>query len=76
MQIRELVQASGVPAKTIGYYESIGLLPPSERASNNYRAVPLDNRRAVALHRQRREPRRSSWHIAEILALRADLQQL
>ncbi|GAB4431973.1 MAG: hypothetical protein OHK0015_19010 [Chloroflexi bacterium OHK40] len=37
MQIRELARASGVPAKTIRYYESIGLLPPPERAANNYR---------------------------------------
>ena len=37
MQIRDLVRASGVPAKTIRYYESIGLLPQAQRAANNYR---------------------------------------
>jgi MerR family copper efflux transcriptional regulator len=37
MQIRDLVRASGVAAKTIRYYESIGLLPAPERATNNYR---------------------------------------
>jgi len=37
MFIHELAQATGVPAKTIRYYESIGLLPPPERADNNYR---------------------------------------
>ena len=28
---------SGVPAKTIRYYESIGLIPPAERTDGNYR---------------------------------------
>lgn len=37
MFIQELAQLSGVPAKTIRYYESIGLLPAPERADNNYR---------------------------------------
>lgn len=37
MFIQELAQISGVPAKTIRYYESIGLLPEPERAQNNYR---------------------------------------
>ena len=37
MFIQELAQLSGVPAKTIRYYESIGLLPEPERAENNYR---------------------------------------
>ena len=37
MFIRELVKLTGVPAKTIRYYESIGLLPEPGRAENNYR---------------------------------------
>lgn len=37
MFIHELAQLSGVPAKTIRYYESIGLLPDPGRAANNYR---------------------------------------
>src|SRR5215212_2910266 len=37
MFIHELAQATGVPAKTIRYYESMGLMPPPERADNNYR---------------------------------------
>lgn len=37
MEIRELVEHTGVPAKTIRYYESIGVLPPPERKSNGYR---------------------------------------
>ena len=37
MEIRELVQKTGVPAKTIRYYEEIGMLPPPERKPNGYR---------------------------------------
>ena len=37
MRIQELARRTGVPAKTIRYYESIRLMPPPERAANNYR---------------------------------------
>lgn len=37
MFIHELARATGVPAKTIRFYESIGLMPEPERAENNYR---------------------------------------
>jgi DNA-binding transcriptional MerR regulator len=42
MFIHELAQVSGVSAKTIRYYESIGLMPDPPRAENNYRQYPLD----------------------------------
>ncbi|TCS64186.1 Cu(I)-responsive transcriptional regulator [Varunaivibrio sulfuroxidans] len=37
MNISNVAQKSGVPAKTIRYYESIGLIPEAERAENGYR---------------------------------------
>jgi MerR family transcriptional regulator, copper efflux regulator len=37
MLIRELAQRTGVSTKTIRYYESVGLLPCPQRASNSYR---------------------------------------
>ena len=37
MNIGNAAERSGVPAKTIRYYESIGLIPPAMRASNGYR---------------------------------------
>ncbi len=38
MRIGELAGAVSLPTKTIRYYEEIGLLPPSERSANGYRA--------------------------------------
>ena len=37
MNIGEASQQSGVSAKTIRYYEDIGLIEPAARHSNNYR---------------------------------------
>jgi DNA-binding transcriptional MerR regulator len=37
MQIGELARATGVAAKTIRFYEEIGLLPPAARSANGYR---------------------------------------
>ncbi len=37
MNIGTVAEKSGVPAKTIRYYESIGLIPPATRAGNGYR---------------------------------------
>jgi MerR family copper efflux transcriptional regulator len=37
MLIGELAQRSGVPAKTVRYYEEIGLLPPPDRTPGGYR---------------------------------------
>jgi MerR family copper efflux transcriptional regulator len=37
MRIQELSQRTAVPAKTIRYYESIGLMPDPQRGKNNYR---------------------------------------
>ncbi len=37
MNISMAAKHSGVPAKTIRYYESIGLIPPAARRENGYR---------------------------------------
>ena len=37
MSIGQAAQSSGVPAKTIRYYESVGLIGPAARSENNYR---------------------------------------
>lgn len=51
VQISELAKQSGVPAKTIRYYEAVGLLPLPARAGNNYRhygPVVLERLRFIA----------------------------
>ena len=48
MLIKELAARTGVPAKTIRYYEAAGLLPQAARGANNYRQyTPADNLRYV-----------------------------
>lgn len=37
MHIGELAERTGVPAKTIRYYETIGLVAPATRDANGYR---------------------------------------
>ena len=37
MNIGAAADVTGIPAKTIRYYESIGLIPPATRAENGYR---------------------------------------
>lgn len=37
MQIKEFARRTHLPAKTIRYYEEIGLLPPPRRRANGYR---------------------------------------
>ena len=43
MRIGELADAVSVPAKTIRYYEAIGLLPAPERHPNGYRNYDDDS---------------------------------
>lgn len=38
MNIGEVAHQSGVPTKTIRYYEGIGLIRPAARTGNNYRS--------------------------------------
>lgn len=51
MQIKEFSQQTNLPAKTIRYYEKIGLLPPPRRRENGYRdydASDVERARLVA----------------------------
>ncbi|MEG3767689.1 MerR family transcriptional regulator [Alteromonas sp. 14N.309.X.WAT.G.H12] len=37
MKIHQVAKQSGLPPKTIRYYEDVGLLPPAKRDANGYR---------------------------------------
>jgi MerR family copper efflux transcriptional regulator len=54
LNIGQAAKATGVPAKTIRYYESIGLMPRPARAENNYRFYgPSDVATLKFIHRAR-----------------------
>jgi DNA-binding transcriptional MerR regulator len=70
MQIQELSQNTGVPAKTIRFYESTGLLPPPKRRANGYRDYGEADIDRVKLVAGARRLDFSLDDIEEILALR------
>lgn len=68
--ISELAQASGVRAKTIRFYEQIGLLPPAQRAENGYRCYNSEDVRRLRFIRNARGLDFSLDDLKEVLALR------
>lgn len=63
MKIGELADSAGVTAKTIRYYESIGLVPAPARTSSGYRDYGLD---AVERLRFIREAQATGLLLSEI----------
>lgn len=54
LSIGQLAAATGVPPKTIRFYEQAGLLPPPERRENGYRLYSeIDVRRLELIRRAR-----------------------
>ena len=54
MNIGTVAERSGVPPKSIRYYESIGLIEAAERRPNGYRSYsPLDTRTLAFIKRAR-----------------------
>ncbi|MDP1715808.1 MAG: MerR family transcriptional regulator [Anaerolineales bacterium] len=70
MKIQELSQMTGVSAKTIRYYEEVGLLPAPSRAENNYRQYSEQDVERLRLVAGARRLDLSLDDIQEILALR------
>ena len=47
MNIGTVAERSGVPPKTIRYYESVGLIRPADRRSNGYRSYSVADMRTL-----------------------------
>lgn len=70
MEIRELAKMTGIPPKTIRYYESIGVLPSPKRKPNGYRNYDEPDIERVKFVSGARSLGFSLDAIAEIMALR------
>ncbi len=70
MQIKELSQRTNLSAKTIRYYEEIGLLPPPKRLPNGYRDYEETAVSRIKLVAGARTLGLTLDDIGEILALR------
>lgn len=66
MRIGELADRVGVTAKTIRYYEAIGILPTPERSSNGYREYTED---AVVRLRFIRDAQATGLTLTEIASI-------
>lgn len=70
MQIKALSQKTGLPAKTIRYYEEIGVLPAPDRLPNGYRDYGDADVERIVFAMGLRRLDFSLDDIAEIMAMR------
>lgn len=66
LNIGSVAQASGLPAKTIRYYESIGLVRPAGRRANGYRSYSENDMRTLAFIKRARS---LGFSVEEVRAL-------
>jgi MerR family copper efflux transcriptional regulator len=69
MTIGRAAASSGVPPKTIRFYEELGLLKPAERLPNSYRAYDDANIQTLRFIRRARDLGFSLEEIDKLLAL-------
>lgn len=67
--IGQASEASGVSAKMIRHYESIGVIPPAERTFSNYRVYSQNDVHTLQFVRRARDLGFSMKQIEELLAL-------
>lgn len=69
MTIGRAAADAGVPAKTIRFYEQLGLVKPAERLANGYRAYDESNVQTLRFIRRARDLGFSLPEIDKLLAL-------
>ena len=70
MRVGELASNAGVSAKTVRYYESIGLLPAPERRANGYREYGPDSEHRLRFVRDAQAAGLSLAEAGEILRMK------
>jgi DNA-binding transcriptional MerR regulator len=71
VRIGELADRAGVSAKTVRYYESIGLMDAPKRAANGYREYESDALERLHFVRDSQAAGLTLAEVAEILAMKA-----
>ena len=72
MNIGTVAQRCGIPAKTIRYYEDIGLIRPAERRENGYRTYSVVDTRELTFIQRARSLGFSVEEVRELLDLWRD----
>lgn len=72
MRIGTAAERSGVPAKTIRYYEEIGLIAPADRGENGYRAYSKRDVEILRFIQRARSLGFSVHDVSNLLSLWAD----
>ena len=72
LSIGEAASQSGVPPKTIRYYEEIGLIAPAERLENRYRAYDDNDVQTLRFIQRARSLGFSLKEVASLLSLYRD----
>ncbi len=75
MNIGNVARESGVPAKTIRYYESIGLIPEARRSDNGYRHYGDTDVEVLRFIQRARRLGFSVNAVADLLALWRDKER-